>query len=161
MWNIHFSRINQRKLRVVFYQSCEAWKSRLLPRQFGTVLYYSASCFFPGQSWTATRGQGGRRGLVGQATPPGFSQVLRLWAGWQATPWGELWPDDSIRWPGPLLWECSHCECSSSVLSSDGMRKVLSSGQKLMLLFMVNHHDKNDPHRLITINPGPWPFKSV
>lgn len=119
-------------------------------------------CFFPspGRSWTATREQGGHPGLGGQVIPHGFSQVLRLWAGWQATRWGKLWPLDGLHWSGPALRECCHSYWLSSILSGSVVRKLLNSGQAFPRV-LAKQCDKNNPCRLITINPGPWPFKNV
>lgn len=127
--------------------SSGAWNLRLVSRHLGTPLWYSYLLFFQGLSWIATPGQGGHRDLVGRVTPRGFSQVLRLWAGWQATPWGKLWLEGGIHWSG--LWRCerSLLWVIALVLSSDGMRKLLSSGLEF-LLPMVSHHD--NPCRPVT-----------
>lgn len=91
-----------------------------IPRQLGDFsVIFLPLVFFPGQSWIAALGQGGHRDLVGQATPRGFSQVLRLWAGWLATPWGKLWPDDASTG----LWVLS-LRVVVSVLPSDKARDL-------------------------------------
>lgn len=125
--SVHLSGIDQRIQRLVFYHRKSGVVRPGNPGScvgsLGLFCDCSTSCFFPGRSWTATRGQGGPRGLVGRATPHGFSQAPRLWAGWQATPWGKLSPVVASiglgQCSGHAHWEF----CLSAVLSSHAVRK--------------------------------------
>lgn len=124
-----------------------------IPRQLGDFSWFFYLLFFPRSSWIAALGQEDIRDLVDKRLPWFLSGVLRLWAGWLATPWGKLWPDDastglwvlSLQWLIPVL----------PIVRSQGplwARSPVAQNEPPWL---------KEPHRLITVNLGFWSFINV